>query len=103
MIEKSVPLPNVVINDVDKLYLAAALKSVGNLSYVFTLVCASAGNRKYEMIPHTEIATFTDASAANTYYHAVREMMAYQSRARGVAELHKILESYKLTFNEHIR
>ena len=38
MIEKSVPLPNVVINDVDKLYLAAALKSVGNLSYVFTLV-----------------------------------------------------------------
>ncbi len=103
MTEKSVPAPNVVINDVDKLYLAVALKSSAKLSHVFTLVCASAGNRKYEMIPHTEIATFTDASAANTYYRAVREMMAYQSRARGVAELHKILESYKLTFNERIR
>lgn len=103
MAEKSVPAPNVVINDVDKLYLAAALKSSAKLSHVFTLVCASAGNRKYDLIPHTEIATFTDASAANTYYRAVREMMEYQSHARGVAELHKILESYKLTFNERIR
>lgn len=103
MAEKSVPAPNVVINDVDKLYLAAALKSSAKLSHVFTLVCASDGNRRYDLIPHTEIATFTDASAANTYYRAVREMMAYQSRARGVAELHKILESYKLTFNERIR
>ena len=37
MTEKNVPTPNFVINDIDKLYLAAALKSVGKLTYVYTL------------------------------------------------------------------
>lgn len=103
MTEKNVPSPNFVINDADKLYLAAALKSVGKLAYVYTLVCASVGNRKYEMEPRTEIATFTDASAANTYYRTVKEMMAYQGHGRAVSELRQALSSYILTFNDRIR
>lgn len=103
MTEKNVPTPNFVINDTDKLYLAAALKSVGKLTYVYTLACASVGNRKYEMDPRTEIATFTDASLANVYYRTVKEMMAFQGHSRAVSELRKAMSSYILTFNDRIR
>lgn len=94
--------PRLVLNDIDKIYLATAVKSVDKLTFIYTLVCHGE-NRQYEMVPRTEIAAFTNQRDANIYYRTVNQIMDFQAKMKGVDMIKQSSQKYIDDFQRRTR
>lgn len=79
MVGKTVAAPQVLLNDRDKMYMATAKKTSGTMTFVYSLVCPRTNGAYYEMIPNTEVATFTDPQPADIYYRTVNQIMDFST------------------------
>ncbi len=95
--------PKLVLNNIDRLYLATAVKSVRNLTFIYTLVCRNTGNRQYEIFPVTEIATFDNARDAAIYHQTVNQVMAYQQKMAGPQKIREMLATEIDAFKQQTR
>ncbi len=95
--------PKLVLNNIDRLYLATAVKSVRNLTFIYTLVCRNTGNRQYEIFPVTEVATFDNAHDAAIYHQTVNQVMAYQQKMQGPQQIAEMLNQEIITFKQLMR
>lgn len=101
---KSTPgAPKLVLNNIDRLYLATAVKSVKNLTFIYSLVCRNTGNRQYEMLPVTEIATFDNAHDAAIYHKTVNQIMTYQQKNIGPQKIREMLADDIVAFMQQTR
>jgi len=76
-------MPRLVLNDMDKIYLATAVKSVDKLIFVYTLVCRGE-KRQYDILPCIEVATFDNRRDADIFYRTVNQIMELQNRIQGL-------------------
>lgn len=95
--------PKLILNDVDRLYLATAAKSVKNLTFIYSLVCRALGNRKYEMLPITEFATFDNVHDAKIYHETINQIMEYQQKMVGAKRIKEVMADEIARFNENVR
>ncbi len=101
---KSTPgAPKLVLNNIDRLYLATAVKSVKNLTFIYSLVCRNTGNRQYEMLPVTEIAAFDNTHDAAIYHNTVNQVMAYQQNIPGLKMMRDMMTDEIARFKENTR
>lgn len=96
-------VPKLVLNNIDRLYLATAVKSVKNLTFIYSLVCRNTGNRQYEMLPVTEIAAFDNKRDAAIYHNTVNQVMAYQQNLPGLKTIREVMADEIARFNENTR
>lgn len=87
----------------DKLYLAVSRHSANSLHYVYSLFCAQDRPGTYNMRPETEIATFTDATAANIYYNTINEIIAYHTNGKAYEAIRTFTDAYVQDFNQRTR
>lgn len=105
MVGKTVAAPQVLLNDRDKMYMATAKKTSGTMTFVYSLVCPRTNGTYYEMIPNTEVATFTDPQPADIYYRTVNQIMEYQQRSAGFRAIREgeFMAEYIKLFNERTK
>ncbi len=95
-------LPKLSMDVMAKIYLAMAVKSVDKMTYVYTLACLKSGE-KYNLWPMTEIAAFDDEKEASIYHKTVKQVMAVQSKHKGIQTLREMLADKIKEFNELVR
>lgn len=105
MVGKTVAAPQVLLNDRDKMYMATAKKTSGTMTFVYSLVCPRTNGAYYEMIPNTEVATFTDPQPADIYYRTVNQIMDFQQRSAGFRAIREgeFMAEYIKLFNERTK
>lgn len=96
-------VPKLVLNMTDKLYLATAVKSVGKLTFVYTLACLKSNGNQYNLLPTTEIATFDNSRSADIYYKTVLQVMKNQQKNIGPQKIKEMMMDEILKFHQTVR
>ncbi len=94
--------PRLVLNDMDKVYLATAVKSVDNLTFIYALVCRGE-NRRYDIVPCIEVATFDNRHDANIFYRTVNQIMELQGKINGLNIIRETSQKYIEDFRRRTR
>lgn len=84
--------PNLTLNSTDKLYLAVSKKSVGNLTYIYTLGNMKAGDSKWNLNTTISVTSFYKKSEAEIYYKTLLAIMEIQRKHPAIQIL---VDAYK--------
>lgn len=99
----STAAPKLTLDVMSKVYLATAVKSVGKLTFVYTLACTQTPNAKYDLYPKTEIATFDNEKDAAIYHKTINEIMRVQANHIGIQQIKRMLADEVKNFKTLIR
>ncbi len=95
-------MPRLILNDIDKVYLATAVKSVDKLTFIYTLVCRGE-KRQYDIVPCIEVAAFDNRRDANIFYRTVNQIMELQSKLNGLSIIREASQKYIDDFHRRTR
>ena len=75
------PKPDLELGATDKLYLAVTRRSMGDLTFIYTLVSVRDKMGLYPMLPETQVATFKNSAQADIYHKTIIDIMCWQSKS----------------------
>lgn len=95
--------PIVVLNDADKVYLAAMRRDDARFAYVLALVSNRQNNSQfYDMVPQTQVYTFQTRPQADAFYGTVQQVSQMQRAGKFHGFFDAMSDEIK-SFNEKTR
>lgn len=95
--------PKYMLNSADKLYLAISKKSIGNLTYVYTLGNMKAASNRWNLNTTISVTTFKKKSDAEVYYKTLNEIMKLQHKNLWVQIMVDVYKNEIEKFKENTR
>ncbi len=96
--------PKAVVNDLNRFYLAAAVKHTKELSFVYTLACKK--NERGDVVVFdtiTDVATYLRRRDADAVYATYQEMIKIQKAHAGVKAAHNVHADLIASFLENTK
>lgn len=102
-LKKNEGAPKLSLNSMDKLYLAISKKSIGNLTYVYTLGNMKATSNRWNLNTTISVTTFKKKSDAEVYYKTLNEIMKLQHKNLWVQIMVDVYKNEIEKFKENTR
>ncbi len=102
-LKKNEGAPKLSLNSMDKLYLAISKKSIGNLTYIYTLANIKAAHNRWNLDATISVTTFKKKSDAEVYYKTLNEIMKLQHKNLGVQIMVDVYKNEIEKFKENTR